>query len=1021
MHRFIPFLVCSFMAISSAYASSGIGLKTRRVGKNILLVDPKIVKLPNEFVKVWEAREKPAPRVVAPLAGPDDLHDFEETFSSSVKARLGPGAYIVRHYSSGTGSFGPMPSIPDPTLCPETVKALKLAPTWIQVEMIGNLAALPCARQEALAKLMTEVEDPRYLDELAFMLANITPEDLSNDYLKPRYLLDQVKFLYQADAMLDYVELKDVGDPTAGGDYYTTAVYTYTDNGVVKTWEAPREYYYWWVLSPRLDAEELYDIRPDTGKYAGYPLALTFREYFLFPPKETAQYTTHYIFKIPPPFEKDREDFVEIPYDELNGWGPSQRGAFTQYVVGPTELTRDSQGRLTTIEFKVRPKGIVLATTLLVEEAYATGKSKLLANMLRYGPGNVVQDGTHKHVVVMERAPFGHAGLIEAILKKFKVNFEVVDSSWLYDSDYADVRKIVIPSDQPLAVYKAVAENREKLEAWLGAEWRIFELHGAVSSPEDDWSGLVMPGGFSAEGVADEGDDFVEVEGQPPLDRLIAGTKYVWDGLKYPGLSGDRIFDLDTFALDKIGWWASQNVFDSVADWTEKHPWLPGPERADQANRVLYNHFGNCGENQDIITAASRSVLIPTANTSNGCEDHVWSEFYFLDDWHPFQIQWADGPTDIDAPEISASKKFGGGKNNSLVTQTRMDGASLNRTDYYHFTGKLTLKVVDGQGYPIRGATVLFASESYYLDPQTGSYPLMIGHWDVTDAEGKLVVELGANIEDPISNCKKDLELRCNNYYVKVVTKLGNFPPGEGEIMLVVEDVEAVKGFEKKVTIQLDDVPGKLRPKGTVEPGELDQDVVLHIRLEDVEELSCGVSLYTGTYCDPSGEGILDFYLLDHEGFMKMISGEKFDALAVEEGVSPGFDFVTFAPVAADWYAVFVNNHNFQHFQVGDITFQKLERLAGPPEEASVADVSSEIEPDVWQADARAADAGPQEGSGWTEDSQEKKDSGCSAARLGRRANVSWSLVVLLLFTCGLFAAARLAWARCYRRAPRSM
>jgi len=1045
--RTLAFALGLCMLVSTtAVARPHLGLRYHKVGKNLIIENPEVVRHKNG-ADDWDAMLKLGPaglsgqsasaamhkpegvgdagmampdgaaKTLLPLVTPETIDGFQETFSDRVTEQLRPGHWVARHFSTGTGTFVPAEDEGFPALTADAWAAVDLAPDWIRIELISNLCHLTAAQQDTLASLMLNVEDPLWLDEIAFLLANTAPEDLTYEQFRPGYLVDQVRFLYMADPLLDYVQLKEVGTP-GEGDYWTTAVYKYTDAEgddppEVKEWELPREYYYWWIVHSRLDGEELVDIDPAKGQWAPYPGAVTFKDFYAFNPDTVEDYMLHYIFRKAPPYEKYK-GMEAIPPASLEGWKPASRGFFPEWKeISPMFLTFDSEGRVTTMEFKVRPKGIVLATTLQVEKAYADGKSELLRNMLRYGAGNVVMRNDWKHVVIMERAPFGHDGVIESVLNDWKVTYEIVDSTWLATADLSDVHKIIVPSDQPLAVYQALADNRDALQAWLSADWRILELHGAVTQEEDDWSGLVMPGGFTYD-FSDAGDDVIEVEGQPPLMKYMADTKTVWDKKQYPGLSGDRPCDPDTFAMDKIGWWSSQNVFDSAVDYGEKHSWLIMPERSSYSVRVLYNHYGNCGENQDVITSASRSCLVPTANTSNGPEDHVWSEFFLMDSWHTYQMGWADAPTDIDTPGISSGKKWGGGKNNSFITSARGDGALVNRTDYYHYTGKINISVVDAAGDPIKGAEVLIATETFYK--QNGAYPLTIGFWDITDENGKLVIEAGANVEEDLSQCKNpEIELRCNNYYVKVVTSAGNYPPEDNKVSLIVEDIEAGKGFEKNVDIVIDGVPTVHRAGGTVDYAEADPTRVLKLDVHLLEELRCGFGLWAGEYCDHNGPGVVDFFILDHTSFVNFFNGEPFDALVSAENIDSDYELLVNAPPFGDWYFVVVNNGRFQFEQLFDATISVLEGeppLVNPEptdtedvvEHPPIVDVSTQ------DGTGPSADAGPDAAA--DEDASSGSTSGCSTGTVPSQTAGAMALILLTAMAVGLSRRPRQAMCR---------
>jgi hypothetical protein len=898
-----------------------LGLEVKKVGANLVLQHPTIEGL-SQFVE--HSSKPPAPPLVQPLPAPQWDADGEVVAATRVTEQLKPGTFVVRKFDPQYMSFSTVLEEPAGELSEAAWAAVDLAPDWLKVELTGKFARLPTQFQNDYAALMIEAEDPRFLDELAFLIANTTAGDLTHEYIRPRYLSDQVKFLYAADALLGYVSIKEVGTP-GEGDYWTTTVYKYTEEGVEKEYELPRDHYYWWIVHPRLDGEELYDIRPDTGKFAGYPLALTYKEFFLFNPETTENYMDHYVFRDPPPYEAAEKGLKLIPLGDLQDCGPSQRGAFVDLKIGPNHLTRDSQGRTTSMEFRIRHKGIILATTMLLEKAWAEDKCEALQTFLRHGPGNVPAQAKHKHLVVMETAPFGLDGVIEEVLDEFDVNYEIISAAELLDYDLTEVRKIIIPSDQPLTVYQTISENREMLEQWAKSNWNILEIHGAVTNADQDWSGLIMPGGFTAEGVADQDDDVVTVWGQPALADIIANTDSLWDSVSYPGLNGDRLYDPDTFALDKLTFWASQNIWDSIGDWSEKHPWFM-PERSVQAVRLTYNHYGNCGENQDIVTGGSRAVLIPAANSNNGPEDHVWSEFFLDGKWHTYQIGWSDGNADIDHPGISSGKKWGGGKNNSFVMQTRGDGVAINRTDYYHYTGDLKIYVEDQNGTPIQGATVLVATETYYKD--NGEYPLTLGFWDNTDADGHVTIQCGSNIHDDLEQAchDPDVENRCNNYYIRVITSAGNFPAGDNGVALAVSDVEAVQGFEKEITVTIEGELADRVPTAVLESTATNRDYGLRIAFPMLREMACGLSPYAGKYCDEVQPGSLDFYILDSANFEAFAAGEEFEAIAAYEAIAEDFDELVEAPLDQIWYLVFMHQLQLDHEQLFDL---HLELLSG--------------------------------------------------------------------------------------------
>ncbi|MBM4395374.1 MAG: hypothetical protein FJ087_06750 [Deltaproteobacteria bacterium] len=1003
-------VLLSVPAVSAARAEPvlpdpGIGLEVERAGNRFVIRDVRLLAHPPRA----PASEAPPPADPTPAVGADpDLSGLDPVASDRIAVQVPVGQAVVTRWDAATGALEVIPPDGRHALGAAALEAVAAAPAWIRDDLASNLSLLAPPVQDAIAAAVTGVADPAWLDEVAFLAAGTPAEDLSAEGFRPASLADQARLAYAADPLLDFVRIVERSDPVTG-EAWTTAAYRSRagEGGLEEEWELPRSDWYWWVIHPRLDGEPLADVDPSTGKAAAYPDGLGFREYFLDPPHpvdSVRSYTRHYVFRKPPNYEA-APGLKDVPYGSVPGWGPSQVGALEWPDKGPLEITRDSKGRPTTIEFKRRPKGIVLATTLRVEAAYAEGRSNLLENMLRYGAGNVILPKSAKTCVVMVRPPYGHAGVVEGVLDAFGAKYEVVGPEWLAAGDLSEAAKIVVPSDQPLDLYLAVSDNRARIEEWLGGPaWRVLEFHGAAS-PDGDWSGLPMPGGFTGAGVADEPDDVVEVEGQPPLARVLPGTALYWDGVKRACLSGDRPLAPSMFAIDKVGWWASQNLFDSVVDWGEKHYWIPAPERTSWAQRLLYNHFGNCGEEQDMVTSTAKTMLIPAANTSDSCEDHVWTEFLHRDSWHPIGLGWSDGDACIDDAGIASGKKHGGGKNVSFVVKDRGDGARINRTDLYENTGTLKVTVTDADDRPVAAATVLFVTESFYAEG--GKFPLTIAHWDVTGDDGSVTVHPGANGVDPISDCAdpvKNLELRCNSYSIRVLTPFGTFPAAKGEVWLAVPATEAGPGFSKAVTVKVEGRAAVRLPDPVANQSPPDATRAVTIDLDAATRMSCGRSLTAERWCESAGPGDADVMVLDQAGYEAFAAGKAFEAIRAATGAGPGSRVAAHPPASGDVWVAVVNRSPSARELLLDL---RVGRLAAPPAPAldpgpeAVPDSAGEPAPEEAPEpgpDAATEDTGAQDAAGPAVDPGATAG-GDSSGGCGAGAPAAGGPIVLLLAT----------------------
>jgi hypothetical protein len=886
----------------------------------VVLSDPLIVDAP--------ALAAPIPVVGAPIEIPGAVpprtpipEETEQRSGLRHAVRLPAGGALVFRYDPATETWtrhgGPG------GLVPSAWEAVDAAPAWLRAALAGNLAALSAARQEALAPVVTGAADPRHRDELAFLLARIAPEDLERPQLSAGDLADHVAQIHAMDAVLDHVELVDVGDPLVDDDYYTTARYAGTQDGAAITWEIPREDYYWAVVHPKLDGEELYPISPVTGSYAPAPAGYGFRGYLLDPPASAEAYTVHDLFRAQASHGLDA-----VPPDSLQGWGPVSRGYLTDFAVDPLVITTDPDGHITTAEFRIG-KGTVLATTLEVERSGSELDHPLLENLLRYGPGNVVQNKFQKHLVIQDRPPFGLDGVIADVLDGQYVVHDEITSELIGETDLFDYRKIIVPSDQPASLYAALAEHQDLLDAWLQDGWRMLELHLAAPDPLDAPVDLLLPGSFRL-AAPGSGADGAVAGGQPPLRQILDGAPVVWDGAVWPGLSGDRPLDPDAFLLDRIGWWVSQNMFDNVAEWGEKHG--AQPERALQAVRIVYNHFGNCGELQDLLTAASRTLLLPVVNVSNSNEDHVWNEFLSADGWRALQVSWSDSQTHVDAPGVSADDQTGGGKDVSMVTAYRGDGRVHSVSGHYTDTISITVQVIDAAEQPMEGVRLILFSESYYDDTQ-----LIGGLWGLTDETGTWTAEVG---ED-------------NSYYVRAYSRFGE-APAEG-VAKIIDAGQALAGTEAPISLQIDGAPAPVGPAALQDLPDGTGDRWLRVHSRPVRRLGCGLSPYGGiTFCDDVGAGTVDLLVLDEAGHGAWAAGEAFEALSYGNDLN-AIDVSAAAPEGGPWYVVVLNQDAHDTPRYVELELEVL----GPPVETGPEEGGPEGPPTIPGSDlVTGADAG---------------------------------------------------------------
>jgi hypothetical protein len=151
-------------------------------------------------------------------------------------------------------------------------QAVDRAPTWLQKQLEDNLARMSAAQQDKWGQKVLDAVDP-YVDEVAFLIAHISPQDLAWSNFYAQLIDDSSTYAYEVDPDLDYVQVLDEGSAAEGGDYWTTVVYEVELDGVVSSVEYPREIYYWFLVHPRGSDERPTYIDPVPCSSSGTPAA----------------------------------------------------------------------------------------------------------------------------------------------------------------------------------------------------------------------------------------------------------------------------------------------------------------------------------------------------------------------------------------------------------------------------------------------------------------------------------------------------------------------------------------------------------------------------------------------------------------------------------------------------------------------------------------------------------------------------------------------------------------------------
>ncbi|MCD6418516.1 hypothetical protein J7M00_07020 [bacterium] len=150
-----------------------------------------------------------------------------------------------------------------PSIC---IDALNTAPKWLYDDLYQSFRHLSPEIAESCANTILSAPDEQ-IDEVAFCVAHLSPEALSDERFEFDLLLINSSFIYRVADSLKYVELVEYGD-FSSGDWYTTTAYWVVDSTLADTTllEIPGEIYYWYVVHPKLsdEAPKKKDITGDT-------------------------------------------------------------------------------------------------------------------------------------------------------------------------------------------------------------------------------------------------------------------------------------------------------------------------------------------------------------------------------------------------------------------------------------------------------------------------------------------------------------------------------------------------------------------------------------------------------------------------------------------------------------------------------------------------------------------------------------------------------------------------------------
>jgi len=854
-------------------------------------------------------------------------------------------------------------------------EAVDVAPAWIRSALAFRLARISPTAQDELSETILNAGDPRYIDEIAFVVASISPVEADGGLVDLDLLETNAQLIYDLDAVLEYVTVVDVGDPAIDDDYYTTLRYRLAGDDEI---ELPRDLYYWWVVHPRAVQEYLVNIDPQTGQRE-LPArgGVHWRSYIAHQDAEpTRSAWLHFL--------TEHLNLIDTPM--LSGWGPSAQGHLTDLQVDPVVLAAEAASGEPMLVLLNFPNGTltgsrnifdatVIATTMPLEQAYENGHPDLLENLVPAGAASSrIHGGGYSILVIKDRDPWG-VPTVETILTGLGMTFDVITSAEIATTDLSGYVKIIVPSAQPRILYEAMVAATDQINAWLGpprsdpevGHERVLQFHGAIdqAQPGDAWCDLTMPGGFSCDSL-DSAVDNLELGGYPTFLDTVTQADIVWDGVSYYA-AGHEPLETDAHALRRIGYFGAQNLLDRCG---EIPAYYSGPDydcpacdgralsqsmRSAYAQRILYLHFGNCGETRILLSAAGRTGLVPTAPVGCAIRDHVWNEINLGQGWRHYEIyrsdRWMHVGDHRDERYTTTWSNFWW----NAVPRIRGDGYVENATlPYNDETYSIVVTVTDRDGTPVDGARVLVASEHLYAD----AIVVTMQAW--TDQEGRAELVLGTGPD----------------VYLQISSPLGYLPDADH-----VAIAACAGGTSPLGSCHDSEVPGAVYEVNYSyeDAGVADPQVTPNDTLEGSEilalQLNAGRAVLLGTnatmlnqdhqleFLEPRDQGVMDLSVVDQENLDLVQAGEPYTALGYWRDVSA---VDVHLPVEVGQRDLFIVLSNA--------------RSQGHALEVS-ARISHEVE--VPDPDADDGDSG----------------AGCGCRAQGRSPTGSLTLVLLILFT----------------------
>ncbi len=209
------------------------------------------------------------------------LHaSWELSDSVSVSCRVPAKSRVCIEIDTDSGKLSIIPAQTTGKLTAKARQAIAFSPSWLTIALEDKFASLNASRQDSYADVILNARDP-VVDEVAFTVAHLPVEVINSKGFYPEVITENALGVYRADSALEYVEIIDSGSAASGGDYFSTTRYRVKKTGVTEDYTLPRDFYYWFVVHPKLQGELPTYVMPDDPNPAAPPQGKFWRTYFL--------------------------------------------------------------------------------------------------------------------------------------------------------------------------------------------------------------------------------------------------------------------------------------------------------------------------------------------------------------------------------------------------------------------------------------------------------------------------------------------------------------------------------------------------------------------------------------------------------------------------------------------------------------------------------------------------------------------------------------------------------------------